>query len=65
MDSWYYKALIEGVFMINTGKIKALIEKDIDNLIRNRKVLISRRDHSNEKTTYVNGGMTIKPMEVN
>lgn len=51
--------------MINTGKIKALIEKDIDDYIRNRKVLISRRDHSNEKTTYVNGGMTIKPMEVN
>lgn len=51
--------------MINTGKIKALIEKDIDDYIRNRKVLISRRDHSNEKSTYVNGGMTIKPMEVN
>ena len=64
-DSWYYKCLIEGVFMINTGKIKALIEKDIDKLIRNRKVLRSRRDHSNEKATYVNGEMTIKPMEVN
>ena len=51
--------------MINTGKIKALIEKVIDDYIINRKVLISRRDHSNEKATYVNGGMTIKPMDVN
>lgn len=64
-DLWYYRGLIEGVFMINTGKIKALIEKDIDDYIRNRKFLISRRDHSNEKATYVNGEMTIKPMEVN
>lgn len=51
--------------MINIGKIKALIEKVIDDYIINRKVLISRRVHSNEKSTYVNGGMTIKPMEVN
>ena len=51
--------------MINTGKIKALIEKVIEDYIINRKVLIYRRNHSNEKATYVNGGMTIKPMEVN
>lgn len=41
------------------------VKKALDNLIRNRKILISRRDHSNEKATYVNGGMTIKPIEVN
>ena len=51
--------------MINRGKIKALIEKVIEDYIINSKVLISRRDHSNEKATYVNGEMTIKPMEVN
>lgn len=41
------------------------VKKALEDLVRNRKVLISKRENACEKAEYVNGGMRIKPVGAN